>query len=85
MSSAKEWRATNPLRKFRDKAGIALTDAAAALAVSTVAVQNWERGTSTPNDSNTTNIARLMETDVPKLSRAWERWIKSRPAMKTWR
>ncbi len=85
MVTGKEWRVANPLRKFRVKRKLAATEAAAALGVSIVAVQNWERGTSKPNDGNMTNIARLMDVAVPKLARAWERWIKSRPALKVWR
>ncbi len=74
----KEWQKENPLHKWREARGIALSMVASAIGVSTNTAAKWEAGTSTPNDENMYGLAVLMGMPVADLIDVWAEWLERR-------
>jgi len=74
------WRDASPVRKWRLKNGLSLSDAAVLLGVSLTAITKWESGVNMPAESRFEQLAATMKFgSASTLRNAWGRWIESHP------
>lgn len=73
-----DWVEQNPLRRWRKgPSRLTIMQTAALVGVSSLAIQMWEAGNSTPRSEHMRALARLM--DQPDLPFLWASWKQERP------
>lgn len=71
------WRDEGPMRQFRRRSGLSFRNIAAYLDVSTLTVQLWEAGTTTPLPQNLRKLRVLLQDE--NVEGRWREWQMDRP------
>lgn len=74
-----EWKAENPLRKWRMKNDVSRLGFASQAGFHPMTILRWEDGTSNPGWTNLAEVARIMGVDIAELAREWDEWRRERP------
>lgn len=76
-TTLQEWKATNPLRRWRTQTGTTATLIASKLEVSKITVMHWEKGDKTPRPPRLAAIGRII--GVPNIRSQWLHWLAEKP------
>lgn len=74
------WRASNPLRRFRERENVSQTTVAGVCDVPQPYVTYWEQGLRQPGEDVFATLAKLMGVSVTRLKRDWDGWLEARPS-----
>lgn len=77
MVDLAQWQQLNPLRKWREQTGVAKTQLAAAIGVSTTTIRAWETGIFAPSAENKSALYQITNSAVSTLD--WAQWYDARP------
>jgi len=80
MTDLLAWRDANPLRRWRAKNKVSLSQAAMLMGVSKTTVCGWENGEYRPGWESTYSIANAMGMREHRLRSLWMKWLAEKAA-----